>query len=196
MKMRNMVLTALFAACICVIAPFSVPIGPVPITLATLMVYLSGAVLGPKFGPAAVLLYIALGAIGLPVFSGFTGGVQRLVGPTGGFFPGYVVCAWVCGMMPRLLRYRRWSFPLSMAVGTAVLYAFGLFWFAFQSGVGIARAAAVCALPFLPGDTVKIIAVSILAPIMRRAVWRQRDVGAEKGNPVYKGRGGEPGQGA
>ena len=98
---RKMTEVAIFSALLCVISPFAIPIGSVSITLATFGVYLSGAVLGCKKGGAAVAVYLMLGFIGLPVFSGFMGGVQRLIGPTGGYLVGYIPCAMITGFFSR-----------------------------------------------------------------------------------------------
>ena len=90
MKTRDLTLTALFAAILCVAAPFSIPVGPIPITLATFAIYLAAIVLGKKYGTLAVVIYILLGAVGLPVFSGFSGGFQKIVSATGGYIIGYI----------------------------------------------------------------------------------------------------------
>ena len=90
MKWRDNVLTALLAAALCVMAPMTVPLSPVPITLATLGVYLAAGLLGPWRGAAAVGLYLLLGAVGVPVFAGFSAGFPVLFGLTGGFLWGYL----------------------------------------------------------------------------------------------------------
>ena len=84
MKTKDLTLTAVMAALICIAGPLTIAIGPVPLSLATFAVYLAGAVLGPKRGTAAVALYLVIGIVGVPVFSGFTGGFQQLAGVTGG----------------------------------------------------------------------------------------------------------------
>ena len=121
---RKMAEVAVFSALLCVISPFAIPIGPVSITLATFGVYLSGAELGCKKGGAAVAVYLMLGFIGLPVFSGFMGGVQRLIGPTGGYLVGYIPCAMITGFFSRKFK-RLWASAAGMALGTVVLYALG-----------------------------------------------------------------------
>ena len=101
MKWRGHVLTALLAAALCVMAPMAVPISPIPITLATLGIYLAAGLLGPWRGAAAVGLYLALGAVGVPVFAGFSAGFPVLFGPTGGFLWGYPPCVVVAGLLCR-----------------------------------------------------------------------------------------------
>lgn len=172
MKTRDMCLTALMAALICVAGPLSVPVGPVPISLASFAVYLAGAVLGAKRGALAVALYVLLGAAGIPVFSGFSGGVQKLAGITGGYIVGYLPCAWITGFAAGRDGERKWFLPLGMAVGTAALYAVGTAWFMIQSGSALGAALAACVIPFLPGDAIKIAAASVIAWPVRRALYR------------------------
>ena len=169
MKVRDMCLTALMTALICIAAPLSIPLtGLVPISLATLTVYLAGALLGAKKGTLAVALYILIGAAGLPVFSGFSGGVQKLVGVTGGYIVGYLPCAAVIGFAVERWGERKWVYPVSMVAGTALCYIVGTAWFMFQMKVNLAGALASCVIPFLPGDAAKIVVASVLGVALRK----------------------------
>ena len=173
MKTKDMALTALMAALICVCSPLSVNVGPIPISLCTFAVYLAAAVLGSKRGTLAVAVFLLIGMIGLPVFSGFTGGFQKLAGVTGGYLIGYLPCAWITGLgagSPERDALGGWRLPLMAVLGTAALYALGTAWFMAQSGNGLGASLALCVLPFLPGDAVKIAAASLLAKPVRRAV--------------------------
>ena len=98
MKTRDMTIIAVMAALICVAGPLSVSIGPIPLSLASFAVYMAGAVLGAKKGTLAVGIYLLLGLVGLPVFSGFSGGFQKLIGVTGGYLVGYLPCALITGL--------------------------------------------------------------------------------------------------
>lgn len=169
-----MVFTALFAAIICVLAPFVIPIGPIPLSLATFAIYIAASALNWKFGTAAVIIYIALGAVGLPVFSGFMGGVPKLVGPTGGFIFGYILLALSEGFIIDKLEKKKWAYPLGMAVGTILLYICGTTWFVISQNVTLAKALALCVLPFLLGDAIKIILASVIAPNLRKLLKKQR----------------------
>lgn len=160
MRLRRLLLTALFAAVLCVCGPLAIPMGTVPVTLCSFAVYLAAGLLGPRFGTAAVGLYLALGALGLPVFAGFTGGVQRLLGPTGGYLLGYLLCALLVGCLAH--RRRGWPVPVGLAAGTLALYAVGGLWFLWQTGCGLKWAFLSCVLPFLPGDAVKIAAATVV----------------------------------
>lgn len=168
---RKMAEVAVFSALLCVISPFAIPIGPVSITLATFGVYLSGAELGCKKGGAAVAVYLMLGFIGLPVFSGFMGGVQRLIGPTGGYLVGYIPCAMITGFFSRKFK-RLWASAAGMALGTVVLYALGTAWFCLMSGTSLLPALSACVFPFLPGDAAKIACAALLGDRLRKLAER------------------------
>lgn len=174
MKIRTMVFTALFAAVICVVSPFVIPIGPIPLSLATFAIYIAASSLNWKAGTVAVVLYLLIGLVGLPVFSGFTGGVQKLVGPTGGFLIGYIPCALIIGLIIDRFERKIWLYPVSMVLGTAVLYACGTIWFMVSLKYTLAAALMACVVPFLIGDAAKIILASVIAPILRNVLKKQR----------------------
>ena len=168
----RLTMTAAFAAGIAVLAPWSVPLGPVPLSLCTLMLYVAAWVLTPGRVLAAASVYVLLGAAGLPVFAGFLGGVGRLAGPTGGYILGYLPLSVVCALFAGRFPLRRWLCLLGMVLGTAVLYVVGTLWFCVQTGTAAEGALAVCVLPFLPGDLVKMGAALLLGPALRRRLER------------------------
>ena len=172
MRVKDMTLIGVTAALLCIAGPFTIAIGPVPLSLATFAVYLAGAVLGWKRGTAAVVVYLLIGMTGVPVFSGFTGGFQKLAGVTGGYLVGYVICALVTGLgagAPRQIR-PAWILPACMVAGTAALYLLGTAWFMAQTGKALGAALSLCVIPFLPGDAVKIIAAVLISRPVRKAV--------------------------
>lgn len=169
MKTKDLVTTALFAALICVAAPFSISVGPVPITLATFAVYLSAAIIGRKRAVVAVIIYILLGAVGLPVFSGFAGGFHKLVGPTGGYIVGYIACAYLTGLLVDKLK-AVWSYPLGMVLGTAGCYLLGTIWYCLQTSTHFIAALSVCVVPFLLADGIKIVVSSLIAIGVKKAL--------------------------
>lgn len=169
MKVRDITMTALFAALICVCAPWSIPIGPVPISLATFAVYLAAAILGWKKGCIAVIIYVLLGAVGIPVFSGFSGGVQKIVSMTGGYIVGYIPCALITGLFADKIS-KAWSYALGMIVGTAALYVLGTAWFIILAECTLAYALTVCVVPFLFGDAIKIVCAALLTAELRPVV--------------------------
>lgn len=178
LTVRNMAFIAVMAALICVVAPFSVPMpGLVPISLATFVIYITGGILGWKKGTLAVLIYVLLGAVGLPVFSGGAGGFAKLFGVTGGYIVGYIPCVLIGGLFIDLF-YKKaksrnpfvngaWSIPVGMIAGTVVLYALGTVWFVIARGVTLEVAMASCVVPFLIGDAIKIVCATIVTVILR-----------------------------
>ena len=175
LKTKEMTLVAVMAALICIAGPLTVPLGPIPLTLANFAVYLTAAVLGARLGPIAVGIYLLLGLVGLPVFSGFTGGLQKLLGPTGGYLLGDLPCAFIAGLgvaPGETAPARRWRLPVCMLLGAAVLYFLGTCWFMIQSGSSLAVSMGLCVTPFLPMDAVKIAAACLLAWPLRRAIYR------------------------
>lgn len=170
MRTRKNLVTALLAAALCVMAPVALPLGPVPVTLATLGVYLAAGLLGPWRGCAAVGLYLALGGIGLPVFAGFVGGIQQFAGPTGGFLWGYLLCALVAGLLCRIRN--KALVPVWLACGALALYVCGCGWFAWQTHTPLWAAVATCALPCLPGEILKIVVATGLILSLRGRVSR------------------------
>ena len=175
-KTKNMAVIAVMAALICVAGPLSISVGPIPLSLASFAVYLAGAVLGAKRGTLAVAIYLLIGAVGIPVFSAFSGGLQKLVGVTGGYLIGYLPCACITGLGVKdgeMEPARKWLLPLMMVLGTAVLYILGTAWFMIQTKNTLAASMGMCVLPFLPGDAIKIVAATLLAWPVRKAVYRK-----------------------
>lgn len=171
-KTLNLTETALMAALLCILGPVSIPIGPIPISLQLMLVFLAVYVLGTKRGMAAYLIYFLLGVVGLPVFSGFSGGLQKLVGPTGGFLAGFFPMALVAG----LIVDRWWKNPVISAVGmylgNILLYATGTLWYAFSAGVTVKAALMTTVVPFLLVDLSKIVVVALVGPVLRRRLIR------------------------
>lgn len=157
---KKMTRIALFSAILCVISPFTIPVGVVPISLATLGVYFAAAVLEPMSATLSVLIYVLLGAVGLPVFSGLRGGVSVIAGPTGGFIVGYIVCAFLASLLIHKYKNKALA-PVWFIIATAVLYIIGTVWFMVVMKQSLAAAIGACVLPFLIGDAVKIIIVSL-----------------------------------
>ena len=160
--------TALFSAIICVLGPLTIPIGPIPLSLCTLAIMITACVAGVVRSLVAVLVYVAIGTIGLPVFSGFTGGVGVLAGPTGGYLVGYLLCALIVSLLARLNTV--WVYPVASALGTLALYAFGTAWFVIQTQSNVLYAITVCVLPFLIGDAIKIVVVTLVTPRLRKVL--------------------------
>ena len=167
-----MVVTALMAAVTCILAPLSVPIGPVPISLTNFAIYLSLYLLDWKKGTLSYLIYLLLGLVGLPVFSGFSGGVGKLLGPTGGYLIGFIFLAAIAGFFVEKFPAKIYMHVVGMIIGMAICYIFGTAWLAGQLGMSFVAALGVGVIPYLPGDTAKIIIAIIAGPQIRKAVSR------------------------
>lgn len=167
-KTKNMVLCALFAALLAACSQIVIPLPAISINLGLFAVYLTGAVLGPRWGTAAVLVFIALGACGVPVFLGFQAGPAYIFGKTGGYILGYVFAAWIVGMWSRRIGNSTPQLCAAMAVGLAVCYAFGTAWFMTLTGRTLTESLLLCVVPFLPGDAVKIGLAAATAKALER----------------------------
>jgi len=163
---------ALMAAVMCVLGPMSIPIGMVPISFTNLVIYLAVCLLGMKWGTVSVAVYLLLGAVGLPVFSGYTGGLGKLVGPTGGYLIGFLFMALIGGLfLERFHNHLAWTI-LGMILGTAVTYAFGTVWFIVLMKCQLWYALTVCVFPFLVFDLIKIVVATLVGGTIRRQLIR------------------------
>ena len=156
-SLGNMTKTGVMAALLCVLGPLSIPIGPVPFSLAVLVICLTAAVLGARRAVTAVLLYLLVGFAGLPVFTGFAGGPGKMLGPTGGFMVGYVFLAlmggWACERFPRNFAAQF----AGMYAGLVVLYAFGAAWLIWLTKLPLDKALRAAVYPFVALDALKIV---------------------------------------
>lgn len=167
-----MVVTAVFASIICVGAFTSVKAGDVPFTLQSFAVFLALGTIGWKRGTVSVLIYLLLGAAGVPVFAGFKSGFGILLGPTGGFLIGFLFIGLVYGAVSGLLKKTRLNGLvvklISFVAGNAVLYLFGCLIFAFVylkkvDVSSITAAFTACVVPFLIPDTVKLVVAALIS---------------------------------
>jgi biotin transport system substrate-specific component len=166
-SLQPMVFASLFAALMAAGAYLAIPIGPVPIVLQNMFVFMAGLLLGSRWGLASVAVYLLAGIVGLPVFAGGTGGIGRIFGPTGGFLLGYLPVVFLVGRMAeRLPRRMIWDVA-AMITGAMVLYACGVSWLAGVSGLSLGKALALGMAPFLPGDALKIAAAVIIVRTVR-----------------------------
>ena len=180
-NVRQLAICAVMAAVMCVLAPISIPIGVISITGGTLAIYLTAYLLGAKRGLVTTVVYLLVGFVGLPVFSNYMGGAERLAGPTGGYLVGYLPMVLLAGAAVEF-SLRKFEHQgkkgavlaaiiqfFGMVLATAVLYAFGTAWFCVQAGVDLQKALAACVLPFIPFDLAKIaVALLVGTPIRRR----------------------------
>lgn len=163
---------ALMTAVLCVIAPLAVSIGPVPITLATFVIYLFVYVFGTWMSTASVAVYLLMGMVGIPVFSGYTAGIARLAGPTGGYLVGYLLVTLVGGLILDKIKRNVIMGVVAFFVSTILLYALGTAWYMVLLGGTIVEALMVCFVPFIVGDIVKMASATVVGAIVRKALVR------------------------
>lgn len=171
-KTTYLVICGLFAALTAICSYITIPLGftPVPINFALLGVYLAGGILGKKYGSLSIAVYLLMGAVGIPVFAGFAAGVGVLAGPTGGYLVGYLVAAFLIGLILDLKFNSDNKFAIclvALIIGLIACYTLGTIWFIISTGTGFKAALVACVIPFLPGDAVKIILASILIRKLR-----------------------------
>ena len=153
----DMIKVSMLTAIICVCSIITVSIGPVPINMALLGIFLSVGLLGMFKGFLSVALFIAIGAFGLPVFAGLKGGFSVLAGPTGGYITGYLLAAAVAGLGIKLFKNREVMIILFMTAGLFICYLFGTVWFVASTNSDVPYAISVCIVPFVPFDAAKIL---------------------------------------
>lgn len=175
-KTKQMVLIALMTAVTCVLGPLSIPLpfSPVPISLTNFAIFLAIFVLGMKSGTISFIIYLLLGAVGVPVFSSFRGGFQVLAGPTGGYLIGFIFLALIMGFA--LDHFDRKLLPtiIGMIIGMVVCYAFGTVWLAKLLSLSFKEGLMMGVIPYLPGDAAKIIIAAIVGPKLYGATQKIR----------------------
>jgi len=168
----QMAVCALMAAVMCILGPMSIPIGPVPISLTMLAIYLAVFLLGTKFGTLSYGIYFLLGLVGLPVFSGGTGGLGKVAGPTGGYLIGMFFLAVITGIFVEKFQDKWYIIYLGMILGDAVNYIFGTAWFVISTKCTLRYALEMCVLPFIAVDLLKMAAALVLGLAVRKRLSR------------------------
>ena len=174
-KTYDIVYIAVFAVIMAICSWISIP-AAVPFTLQTFGVFIAVGVLGGKRGSLSVLVFILLGAIGIPVFANFSGGIGVLAGPTGGYILGFLFSALLMWAMEKLLGKKSVMQIVSMIAGLIVCYAFGTVWFVIVYGrmngpIGFTAALASCVVPFIIPDIIKIALAYVLSRKLRKYVF-------------------------
>ena len=169
---------AVFAAIISVTSQISIPMpAGVPMTLQTLIIPIAGIVLGRKKGTVATLIYLLMGAVGIPVFAGFSGGLGKLLGITGGFLISFPVLSYTAGLGDKLGRKASFTskkylyyiiLVASLLIGATINYIFGTIWFVVSSGSSVIAALSACVIPFIPTALLKIALITIIAPMLKQ----------------------------
>lgn len=169
-KITGTVLTAVFAAVICVLSPLTLPLFAVPLTLSVFAICCVSAVIEENAAIATVL-YVILGAAGLPVFAAFTGGLGVIAGPTGGYIIGYIPLALIAGYASKKTKgfWARFAFSLC---GLAVVYLLGGIWYGISAGMGIWQVLTAGVFPFIIPDILKVASGVFCGSRIKRAMTR------------------------
>lgn len=167
-SVRDLCSIAIMAAVTAVMAQIAIPMPMgVPMTMQTFAVTMAGVILGSKKGGMSILVYVLLGAIGVPVFAGFSGGIQNLIGPTGGFIISFPIMAYVIGLGVEM-RKKKGMFTLMVVLGTVLNYVVGVAMFCIVMDSSIMTAITACVLPFIPTAIIKAVLASILGLQIRK----------------------------
>jgi biotin transport system substrate-specific component len=183
--LRYIPFVALMAAAMCVVGPVAIPlpVSAVPITMIQLIIYLAVYLFGMRAGLMSCVIYLALGFAGLPVFAGFTGGLSRLAGPTGGYLIGYLLVALICGVFVDRFHRRKMFYVIGMSLGCLASYITGTAWLAEQAHLTFSAAFLAGVAPFIPGDVAKIAAAAVICVPARRLIVRVTS-GAGRDGPI------------
>ena len=168
-KTIDLVYIGLFAALIAVCAWIAIPL-TVSVTLQTFAVCLTAGLLGWKRATLTTIVYILLGIIGLPVFTGFNSGLAAVTGPTGGYIVGFIFTALIVGFAVEKVGRKIWQNVVFMVIGILVCYLFGTVWFVIAYKVSFVSALSTCVIPFLLPDAVKIVLAAVLVNRLKRFV--------------------------
>lgn len=171
MSAKDIAFVALFVSLMAVCSWISVP-AAVPFTMQTFAVFLTSALIGGRLGTITVIVYLLLGATGVPVFAGFSGGISELLGPSGGYLIGFVFSALVMWAAESVSDGSFRSVTVSMVPALLICYAFGTAWFVIvytktSGSIGIGAALSMCVLPYIIPDVLKIFLASALARKLR-----------------------------
>ena len=163
LSVQEVCLVALCTAVMVIMAQISIPMPMgVPMTMQTFAVTLAAVVLGAKKGALSAFVYILLGAVGLPVLAGFTGGIQYFAGPTGGFLISFPLMAFVIGLGVDRFREVKGGFLLCLIGGTIVNYVIGVLMFCLLMDSSVMTAVSACVLPFVPTAVIKAVLASVI----------------------------------
>ena len=165
---KDLCFLALFVAVIAVMSQLAIPLPFVPITLQTFAVALAGVILGAKKGALALLIYLALGALGLPVFSGFRGGFQAIAGPTGGYLFSFPTVAFIVGVTAD--KNKKSLLALGLTLGCIINLTAGSLWLAYSNKLPLQTAFLFGFVPFIAVELIKYALVYAFAPKVKLAL--------------------------
>lgn len=174
-KTKELCFCGLMVALMAICSWIQLTIGPVPFTLQTFGVFAAVGLLGGKLGSISVLVFVILGAVGVPVFAGFSGGPSVIFGVTGGYILGFIFTALIMWLFEKLFGKGIVSLIISMVIGLAVCYAFGTAWFMVAytrtaGSISLAKSLSLCVIPFIVPDLVKVACAAVISSSLRKPV--------------------------
>ncbi|MFT8871747.1 MAG: biotin transporter BioY [Sporolactobacillus sp.] len=167
-QLRNFILSALFAAFTAILAQVQIPLPFVPITGQTLAVGLTATILGSRYGALAMIIYAALGAIGLPVFTGMSGGIGGIIGPTGGYIISFIVSAFVTGWILEHTAFKLPQALIANLIGMVITLLIGWIQLKYVTGLSWTKAMAIGVSPFILVGIIKAAVSAWLGIEVRR----------------------------
>lgn len=177
LTVQDMVLIAVFAALIAVCSWITIPAvaGQVPFTLQTFAVFVTAGMLGTKRGTLAVVVYMLIGFVGVPVFAGFTGGLSVLTAPSGGYLIGFIFTALIVGISTEIVKEKKEITKIvimvvAMILGDAACFVVGTIWFMFVTEMNLTASLTLCVVPFIIPDLVKIVVATIIVNRLKKYV--------------------------
>lgn len=172
MKIKEITITAIFSAVLCVLSVISVPIGAIPVSLATFGVMIIGSFLNIKCAVVSVLVYIMLGCVGLPVFSSFGSGLGVILGANGGYIMAYpLMSAVIAAIAQKNKKHRKSTLLFSYIISHLICYLFGAAWYSIVAQVPFYTAVSVAAIPFILADSVKIFTAFIITTAAKKGIF-------------------------
>ncbi|WP_019155654.1 biotin transporter BioY [Robertmurraya massiliosenegalensis] len=174
LKLRSMIVTALFAAIIGILAQITIPLPLVPITGQTLAIGLAATILGAKYGTLSVLLYLIIGSAGVPVFAEFSAGISKLIGPTGGFLVGFIPAAFIMGIYMEKLGFTFKNAIIANIIGMIITLLFGTSWLKISAELSWTAAFTSGFTPFLIVGVMKAVLASWIGIVVRKRLIRAK----------------------
>lgn len=165
-NLKKIVYISLLVSILCIICPFSINVGPIPFSLATFFIMLYAIIFDLTISISAVSIYILLGCIGLPVFSGGVGGIQKIFSPTGGFIIGYIFLSLIIALFYNKSKNVFYKIFI-LICANFILYSIGVMYFIIITNNTFLVALSLCVFPFLLTDAIKIILVEIISKLIK-----------------------------
>ena len=170
-NVRKLVLIPVMAALLAICSWIVIPFFAVPFTMQTFAIFAALLLLGGRDGTMAIALWMLLGAVGVPVFSGFGGGLAKLLGPTGGYIFSFLATGLVWWLLEKPLMGKKWGWIVLSVIGMILCYGLGTWWFVMNtSDYSVGAALGVCVLPFIVPDAAKIVLAWFIGGRVRKAL--------------------------